>query len=144
MITEHLDIEPIIPMGHLVHDLGCEVSWKDGELRIYHPLRGPLPRADGHHVGHIHSDQGHEFQGHFKQWCRERGIHLTRTPGNDPRSNGRAETAVKSIKTQIRRILLQAGAEAKWWPWATCFVNELNRAARLVATGLIGFSSWLM
>ena len=29
-------------------------------------------RADGYHVGHIHSDQGHEFQGHFKQWCRER------------------------------------------------------------------------
>jgi hypothetical protein len=51
---------------------------------------------------------------------------------------------VKSIKTQIRRILLQAGAEAKWWPWATRYVNELNRAARLVATGLIGFSSWLM
>ena len=79
-------------------------------------------RADG---------QGHEFQGHFKQWCRERGIHLTRTPGDDPRSNGRAETAVKSIKTQIRRILLQAGAEAKWWPWATRYVNELNRAARV-------------
>ena len=68
-------------------------------------------QADGYHVGHIHSDQGHEFQGHFKQWCRERGIHLTRTPGDVPRSNGRAETAVKSIKTQIRRILLQAGAE---------------------------------
>ena len=88
-------------------------------------------RADGYHVGHIHSDQGHEFQGHFKQWCRERGIHLTRTPGDDPRSNGRAETAVKSIKTQIRRILLQAGAEAKWWPWATRYVNELNRFARI-------------
>jgi hypothetical protein len=82
-------------------------------------------------VGHIHSDQGHEFQGRFKQWCRERGIHLTRKPGDDPRSNGRAETAVKSIKTQIRRILLQAGAEAKWWPWATRYVNELNRAARV-------------
>ena len=87
-------------------------------------------RADGYHVGHIHSDQGHEFQGHFKQWCRESGIHLTRKPGDDPRSNGRAETAVKSIKTQIRRILLQAGAEAKWWPSATRYVNELNRAAR--------------
>ena len=58
-------------------------------------------------------------------------IHLTRKPGDDPRSNGRAETAVKSIKTQIRRILLQAGAEAKWWPWATRYVNELNRAARV-------------
>ena len=88
-------------------------------------------RADGYHVGHIHSDQGHEFQGHFKTWCRERGIYLTRTPGDDPRANGRAEASVKAIKTQVRRVLLQAEAAATWWPWATRFVNELNRAARL-------------
>ena len=88
-------------------------------------------RADGYHIGHIHSDQGHEFQGHFKRWCRERGVLLIRTPGDDPRANGRAETAVKSLKTQIRRVLLQAQAEPTWWPWATRYVNELNRAARL-------------
>ena len=88
-------------------------------------------RADGFHSGHIHSDQGHEFQGQFKVWCRERGIHLTRTPGDDPRSTGRAECAVKTIKTQIRRVLLQAVATGSWWPWATRFVNELNRAARI-------------
>jgi IS30 family transposase len=28
-------------------------------------------RADGYHIGHIHSDQGHEFQGHFKR-CAEK------------------------------------------------------------------------
>ena len=59
------------------------------------------------------------------------GNHLTRTPGDDPRSNGRAECAVKTIKTQIRRVLLQAEAPGSWWPWATRFVNELNRAARI-------------
>ncbi|CAL1174186.1 unnamed protein product [Cladocopium goreaui] len=91
-------------------------------------------RADGYHIGHIHSDQGHEFQGHFKRWCRERGVLLTRTPGDDPRANGRAETAVKSIKTQVRRILLQAQAEPTWWPWATRYVNELNRSVRLAKT----------
>ena len=69
-------------------------------------------RADEYHIGHIHSDQGHEFQGQFKVWCRERGIHLTRTPGDDPRSNGRAEATVKAIKTQVRRTLLQAEADA--------------------------------
>ena len=88
-------------------------------------------RADGFHIAHIHSDQGHEFSGTFRQWCRERGIRLTRTPGDDPRANGRAEVAVKSVKTQIRRILLQAEANSSWWPWATRFVNELNRAARI-------------
>ena len=88
-------------------------------------------RADGFHIAHIHSDQGHEFSGTFRQWCRERGIRLTRTPGDDPRANGRAEVAVKSVKTQIRRVLLQAEAGPSWWPWATRFVNELNRAARI-------------
>ena len=70
------------------------------------------------------------FKG-IKRWCRERGVLLTRTPGDDPRANGRAETAVKSIETQVRRVLLQAQAEPTWWPWATRYVNELNRAARL-------------
>ena len=51
--------------------------------------------------------------------------------GDDPRANGRAEAAARTIKTQIRRVLLQAEAQGTWWPWATRFVNELNRAARL-------------
>lgn len=29
-------------------------------------------RADGYHIGHIHSDQGHEFQGHQKMVQRKR------------------------------------------------------------------------
>ena len=58
-------------------------------------------RADGFLIGRIYSDQGHEFQGQFKVWGRECGIHLTRTPGDDPRSNGRAECAVKTIKLYI-------------------------------------------
>ena len=88
-------------------------------------------RADGFHVGRIHCDQGHEFQGHFKTWAHQRGIAVTRTAGDDPSANGRAEVAVKSIKTQIRRVLLHAKAEAKWWPWAARYVNEMNRAVRI-------------
>ena len=88
-------------------------------------------RADGFHVGRIHCDQGHEFQGHFKNWAHQRGIAVTRTAGDDPSANGRAEVAVKSIKTQIRRVLLHAKANAKWWPWAARYVNEMNRAVRI-------------
>ena len=43
MITERADIEPILPMGQLVHDLGYEVYWKNGNLKIFHPRRGLLP-----------------------------------------------------------------------------------------------------
>ena len=48
MVTDRMDIEPILPMGHLVHALGCEISWKDGDLRISHPVRGPLPVQHQH------------------------------------------------------------------------------------------------
>ena len=40
-------------------------------------------RTEGFHVGRIHSDQGHEFAGEFKTWARQRGIYLTKTPGDD-------------------------------------------------------------
>ena len=88
-------------------------------------------RADGYHVGRIHSDRGHEFSGEFVRWANTRGIYLTKTPGDDPRANGRAEVTVKQIKEQVRRILRQAEVGARWWPWAVRYVSELNRCQRL-------------
>ena len=73
-------------------------------------------RADGYHVGHIHSDRGHEFQGALTQWARARGIHLSRTSGDGPRANGRAEACVKAIKDQVRRTLRQACEDSSKWP----------------------------
>ena len=88
-------------------------------------------RTEGFHVGRIHSDQGHEFAGEFKTWARQRGIYLTKTPGDDPAANGRAEMAVKDFKNQIRRTLRQASEDAKWWPWALRYVNEVYRCVRM-------------
>ncbi len=65
-------------------------------------------RMDGYYVNRIHTDQGHEFMGYFKKWIVQRGISLTKTPGDDPTSNGRAEVAVQSLKSQVRRTLRQA------------------------------------
>ena len=91
-------------------------------------------RADGYHVGRIHSDRGHEFSGEFVRWTRSRGIYLTKTAGDDPRGNGRAEVTVKQVKEQVRRILRQAEVGARWWPWAVRYVGELNRLRRLDKT----------
>ena len=93
-------------------------------------------RADGYDVGYIHSDRGHEFQGAFIQWARARGIHLSRTSGEDPRANGRAESCVKAIKDQVRRTLRQACEDSSKWPWALRYVREVNRCVRL------GISPW--
>ena len=56
---------------------------------------------------------------------------MTKTAGDDPRGNGRAEVTVKQIKEQVRRILRQAEEGARWWPWAVRYVGELNRCQRL-------------
>ena len=88
-------------------------------------------KADGFHVNRIHTDQGHEFGTHFRNWARDRGIIVTRTPGDDPRGNGRAESSVKAVKCQVRKALRQAHVGAEWWPWALRYVGELNRLVRL-------------
>ena len=82
-------------------------------------------------MNRIHSDRGHEFLGSFETWMRSRGILLTRTSGDDPKANGRAEVTVKSVKNQLRRILLHAGVESSWWPWALRYLNEIYRCQRL-------------
>ena len=71
---------------------------------------------DGYHVTRIHSDRGHEFLGSFETWMKSRGILLTRTAGDDLKSNGRAEVTVKSVKNQLKRILLHAEVGSSWWP----------------------------
>ena len=87
--------------------------------------------SEGYHVGRIHSDQGHEFAGEFKRWALQRGIYLTKTPGDDRSGNGRAEMAVKAFKNYIRRTLRQSFEDAKWWPWALRYVNEVERCIRM-------------
>ena len=87
-------------------------------------------RMDGYYVNRIHTDLGHEFMGYFKKWTQQRGIALTRTPGDDPQSNGRAEVAIQSLKSQVRRTLRSAEVGSEWWPWALRYVNEMNRAYR--------------
>lgn len=90
-------------------------------------------KLDGYHVARVHTDQGHEFQGHFRRWARSRGIIITKTPGDDPRSNGRVECAVRVLKTMVRRALRHANAPAKMWPWALRHVNEVCRCVRLAS-----------
>lgn len=55
MVTDRHDVEPILPMGQLVQDLGCQVKLADGTLNVIHPQRGPLSVQN--------RDGSHNFQG---------------------------------------------------------------------------------
>ena len=88
-------------------------------------------RADGYWVSQVHTDQGHEYYGQLKSWCLKRGILVTRTPGDDPQGNGRAEVAIQGITRLMRASLLQAQVGWEWWPIAARHVNERLRAVRV-------------
>jgi len=42
MVSRDMDIEPIVPLGLLIDLLGCEATWKDKEMMVWHPSRGRL------------------------------------------------------------------------------------------------------
>ncbi|CAL1154816.1 unnamed protein product [Cladocopium goreaui] len=88
-------------------------------------------RMDGFHIGRIHSDRGREFAGQFKKWANSRGIALSRTSGDDPRANGRVEVAIKTLKTQVRRLLKAADVGSELWPLAARYADALNRSWRI-------------
>ena len=88
-------------------------------------------RTDGYWVFQVHTDQGHEYYGQLKSWCLKRGILVTRTPGDDPQGNGRAEVAIQGITRLMRASLLQAKVGWEWWPIAARHVNERLRAVRV-------------
>ena len=82
-------------------------------------------RADGFHVTRIHTDQGKEFSGKFATWVKSRNLTFTRTPGDDPQANGRAEVAVQAVKNMIRRSLHESQADAEMWPQVARHINEV-------------------
>ena len=81
-------------------------------------------RIEGYHISRVHTDRGREFSTHMRKWLTSRGVVCTRTAGDNPQSNGRAEAAIQSVKNLIRRLLLQADQGPELWPWAARYLNE--------------------
>eukprot|EP00438_Fugacium_kawagutii_P029791 Skav227164 [mRNA] locus=scaffold502:278286:285743:- [translate_table: standard] len=125
---EHIMEEPGEEMSYRVFRLALPMASKDAREVTSTAMEMVLQlRADGYHVGRIHTDRGHEFAKHFKKWALNRGIHVSKTPGDDPRVNGRVEVAIKSIKTHVRRLLIASGLNEEYWPLALRHVHALNR-----------------
>ena len=55
----------------------------------------------------------------------------TTTKGYNPKANGSAESAVKTVKTLVRRLLVHSGLPEKWWAHAALHATEVLRTKRL-------------
>ena len=60
----------------------------------------------GYPVYRIHTDSGKEFVNkRTKEWAANRGLVFTRSCPDEHQQNGRAEAAIGSLKSRIRRLL---------------------------------------
>ena len=90
-------------------------------------------RAEGLHVGRVHSDRARELRVEpLRRWLLERGILSTYTEGQSPQSNGRAEAAVKWLKTSVKRLLEASGLGKENWAVAANYAaqDRLERTLR--------------
>ena len=82
----------------------------------------------GYPVYRIHTDSGKEFVNkRTKDWALNRGLVFTRSCPDEHQQNGRAEAAIGSLKSRIRRLLHAANLEPVLWPVAARHVVELER-----------------
>eukprot|EP00961_Rhodomonas_salina_P234652 3171354-Rhodomonas_salina.1 len=56
--------------------------------------------------------------GAFKMWANAKGIVLCPTARYQHTMQARAEGAVRIVKTHVLAMLLHAGLQHKFWPWA--------------------------
>ena len=43
IIVGDKDVEPIVPLGSLITDLGCTMQWSGDHLVVHHPVKGMIP-----------------------------------------------------------------------------------------------------
>ena len=92
-------------------------------------------RSLGCPVYRMHSDRAREFLAKpVHQWCLDRGIVQTMTPGSAFKTNGRAENEVGMIKKGVRTLISAGACPLDRWPLAVRHVgerrlrNQLNHA----------------
>ena len=92
-------------------------------------------RSLGCPVYRMHSDRAREFLAKpVHQWCLDRGIVQTMTPGSAFKTNGRAENEVGMIKKGARTLISAGACPLDRWPLAVRHVgerrlrNQLNQA----------------
>ena len=80
-------------------------------------------KAMGIYVNRLHSDRAKELISRsMAAWCAKNGIVPTTAAGDDPASNGHAESEVQQIKRRVRLKLAEHGCEVGPWPDAIRYV----------------------
>ena len=89
-------------------------------------------RAEGLPVSRVHADRARELRTvPLRRWLLERGALCTYTEGQAPQANGRAESAVKWVKAQARKLLTATSLPKSCWAMAAVYSTWAKREAQL-------------
>ena len=89
-------------------------------------------RAEGLPISRVHADRARELRTvPLRRWLLERGALCTYTEGQAPQANGRAESAVKWVKAQARKLLTATSLPRTCWAMAAVYATWAKREAQL-------------
>ena len=89
-------------------------------------------KAEGLRISRIHADRARELRVEsIKCWALERGIFCTFAEGQAPQSNGRAESAVKWVKSSVRKLLAATDLPKETWAVAAHYATQ-DRMERML------------
>ena len=89
-------------------------------------------RREGLPLVRLHSDRAREFcTEELRTWCKAHDIMTTAGESQAPQQNGRAEAAVKQLKTRAKMLLRASGLPPDCWALATRFAAMKQRTAAL-------------
>ena len=99
--------------------------------------------AEGLRISRIHADRARELRVEsIKRWALERGIFCTFTEGQAPQSNGRAEAAVKWVKSTVKKLLSASDLPKETWAVAAPYASQ-DRMERILrrSTSMLPFGT---
>ena len=89
-------------------------------------------RREGLVIVRLHSDRAREFcTEELRDWCEAHDIMPTTGESQAPQQNGRAEAAVKQLKTRAKTLLRASGLPPDCWALAMRFAAAKQRMAAL-------------
>ena len=89
-------------------------------------------RAEGLHIARVHADRARELRTvPLRRWLLQRGAVSTYTEGQAPQANGRAENAVRWVKTQTKKLLTATSLPSSCWAMASVYATWARREEQL-------------
>ena len=125
-----------VPVKHVVH---VEPIASRAQDEVVTAMQKALAgfKAMGIYINRLHSDRAKELISKpMTAWCARNGIVPTTTAGDDPASNGHAESEVHQLKRKVRLHLAEKECDVTSWPDAFRYAAMERRYKQLEALGV--------